>query len=73
MAEERNCLMTMFGSRADSQSLRQFNHLLDTGWRIAQITPTLQRLPGAVKVDAFVIELTRSSESSQASESCSGH
>ena len=59
MAEERSCLMTVFGGRADSQSLIQLNRLLDEGWRIAGINPSLQRLPGVGNLKAFIVELTK--------------
>jgi len=59
MAEERTCLMTVFGGQADDQSLRQLNGLLDEGWRIAAIDPSLRPLPGIGKVKAFFVELTK--------------
>jgi len=59
MTEERMCLMTVFEGRADSQSLRQLNGLLDDGWRVAGINPSLQRLPGVGNFKAFIVELTR--------------
>jgi hypothetical protein len=59
MAEDRMCLMTVFQGRADSQSLGQLNKLLDDGWRIAGIDPSLQRLPGVGNFMAFIVELTR--------------
>jgi hypothetical protein len=57
MAEERMCLMTMFDGRADRQSLDQLNRLIDEGWRIAGINPSLQRLPGVGNFKAFIVEL----------------
>jgi hypothetical protein len=59
MAEERVCLMTVFEGKADSQSLDQLNHLLNEGWRIAGINPSLQRLPGVGNFRAFVVELRK--------------
>ena len=59
MAEERMCLMTMYAGQADSQSLAELNRLLDEGWRISGIDPTLQRLPGVGNFKAFVVELIR--------------
>ena len=59
MAEERYCLMSMFEGRADGQSLAQLNRLLDEGWRIAGINPSLQRLPGVGNFQAFMVELTK--------------
>lgn len=59
MADERSCIMTVFGGRADSQSLAQLNRLLDEGWRIAEIDPSLQRLPGVGNFKAFMVELTK--------------
>jgi hypothetical protein len=59
MPEERTCLMTLFDGLADSQSLAELNRLLDEGWRVASIDPTLQRLPGAGNVDCFVEEMTK--------------
>ena len=59
MAEERTCLMTIFGGQADDQSLRQLNGLLDEGWRIAGIDPSLQPVPGIGNVKAFVVELMK--------------
>ena len=59
MAEERTCLMTVFARRADSQSLNQLNRLLDEGWRIAGIDPSLQPVPGMGNVKAFIVELTK--------------
>ena len=63
MAEERMCVMTIFDGRADSQSLAELNRLLDQGWRIAGINPTLQRLPGVGNFKAFVVKLVRTPES----------
>ena len=57
MPEERTCLMTVFQGQADSQSLAKLNALLDEGWRIAAIDPSLQRLPGVGNGKAFVVEL----------------
>jgi hypothetical protein len=65
MAEERICLMTLFDGRADRQSLVQLNQLLDEGWRIAGIDPTLHRLPGVGHFKAFVIELMRPGRDSE--------
>jgi hypothetical protein len=65
MAEERICLMTLFDGRADRQSLVQLNQLLDEGWRIAGIDPTLRRLPGVGHFKAFIIELTRPGRDSE--------
>lgn len=62
MSEERTCLMTVFDGRADSQSLDQLNRLLDRGWRIAGINPSLQRLPGVGNFKAFVVELMKSTK-----------
>ena len=62
MQEERACLMTVFDGRADSQSLAQLNRLLDEGWRISGINPSLQRLPGVGNFKAFIVELTRPSK-----------
>lgn len=59
MAEERTCLMTVSEGRADGQSLAQLNRLLDEGWRIAGINPSLQRLPGVGNFKAFLVELTK--------------
>jgi hypothetical protein len=59
MAEERYCLMTLFDGRADSHSVAQLNRLLDDGWRIAGINPSLQRLPGVSNFKAFMVELTK--------------
>lgn len=59
MAEERICLMTVFDGRADSRSLFHLNQLLDEGWRIAGINPSLQRLPGVGNFKAFIVELTK--------------
>jgi hypothetical protein len=59
MAEERLCLMTLFDGRADSQSLDKLNRLLDEGWRIAQIDPSLQRLEGAGNFKAFIVVLMK--------------
>jgi len=59
MAEERTCLMTIFGGQADDQSLRQLNGLLDEGWRIAGIDPSLRAVPGIGNVKAFVVELMK--------------
>ena len=59
MAEERISLMTVFDGRADSQSLDNLNQLLDEGWRIAGINPTLQRLPGVGNFKAFLVELIK--------------
>jgi hypothetical protein len=57
--EARTCLMTVFAGRADSQSISQLNQLLDDGWRIAGIDPSLQRMPGLANFKAFIVELTR--------------
>ena len=62
MAEERMCLMTVYAGRADSQSLAALNRLLDEGWRISGIDPTLKRLSGVGNFKAFVVELTKPSE-----------
>jgi hypothetical protein len=59
MPEERICLMTLFAGRADSQSLDKLNRLLDEGWRIAAIDPSLQRLGGVGNFKAFIVELMR--------------
>ncbi len=59
MREEGLCLMTLFEGRADQQSLDQLNRLLDEGWRIAGIDPSLQRLPGVGNFRAFLVELKR--------------
>ena len=61
MPEERTCLMTMSDGLADNQSLAELNRLLDEGWRVASIDPSLQRLPGAGNADCFVVELTKTS------------
>ncbi len=63
MAEELMCLMTIFDGRADSQSLAELNRLLDEGWRISGIDPTLQRLSGVGNFKAFLVELMKPSES----------
>ena len=65
MTEELVCLMTIFDGRADRQSLDQLNRLLDEGWRISGIDPTLQRLPGVGNFKAFVVELMKPSEKSE--------
>lgn len=65
MAEERICLMTLFDRRADRQSLDQLNQLLDEGWRIAGIDPSLQRLEGVGNFKAFIVELTRPDQKSE--------
>ncbi len=65
MSDERACLMTMFGGRADRQSLDELNKLLDDGWRIAGINPALQRLPGVGNFKAFVIELMKPSKETE--------
>jgi hypothetical protein len=59
MAEERLCLMTVFQGRADGQSLGELNELLDDGWRIAGINPSLRRSPGVGNFRAFLVELTK--------------
>jgi len=59
MSQERTCLMTVFGGQADDQSLRQLNGLLDEGWRIDGIDPSLQPVPGMGNVKAFVVELMK--------------
>jgi hypothetical protein len=59
MSEERTCLMTVFDGMADSQSLAKLNRLLDEGWRIAAIDPSLQRLPGVGHAEAFFVELLK--------------
>lgn len=59
MPDERACLMTVLEGRADSQSIAQLNRLLDEGWRIATINPSLQRLPGVGNFKAFMVELTK--------------
>ena len=59
MAEEQICLMTVFDGRADSQSLDNLNRLLDEGWRIAGISPFLQRLPGVGNFKAFLVEMKK--------------
>ena len=51
--------MTIFGGQADTQSIAQLNRLLDEGWRIAGINPSLRRLPGVVAVQAFVVDLKK--------------
>lgn len=65
MPEESACLMTMFDGRADRQSLDELNKMLDDGWRIAGINPSLQRLPGMGNFKAFVIELMRPSKETE--------
>ena len=45
VAEERMCLMTVYAGQADSQSLAELNRLLDEGWRISGIDPTLSNYP----------------------------
>jgi hypothetical protein len=72
MAEERMCVMTMFDGRADSQSLAELNRLLNEGWRIAGINPTLQRLPGVGNFKAFVVELKQPPENSEQSNAPTG-
>jgi hypothetical protein len=59
MPIERSCLMTVVDGRADGQSLAQLNRLLDEGWRIAGINPSLQRLPGVGNFKAFMVDLTK--------------
>ena len=59
MAEERTCLMTISDGQADSQSLRQLNRLLDEGWRVAGIDPSLRPVPGIGNVKAFLVELMK--------------
>lgn len=59
MTELRSCLMTVFEGQADDRSLAQLNRLLDEGWRIAGINPSLQRLPGVGNFKAFMVELTK--------------
>ena len=51
--------MTIFDGQADEQSIAQLNRLLDEGWWIAGINPSLRRLPGVVAVQAFVVDLTK--------------
>jgi len=51
--------MTVFDHRADSQSVDELNRLLDDGWRIAGIDPSLQPVPGTGNVKAFVVELMK--------------
>ena len=65
MTEERMCVMTIFDGRADRQSIDQLNRLLDDGWRISGIDPTLQRLPGVGNFKAFIVELMKPSEESE--------
>lgn len=65
MSEERICLMTVFGGRADGQSLDELNRLLDQAWRIASINPTLQPVPGSGNAKAFVVELMKPAEPQQ--------
>jgi hypothetical protein len=65
MSEENICLMTLFDGRADRQSLDQLNRLLDEGWRIAGINPSLQRLPGVGNIKAFIVELMRPAQESE--------
>ena len=65
MADERTCIMTLFGGRVDSQSLGELNRLLDEGWRIGGIDPSLQRLPGVGNFKAFVVELLKPSKDSE--------
>jgi hypothetical protein len=65
MAEKRMCVMTLFDRRADCQSLDQLNRLLDEGWRIAGIDPTLQRLEGVGHFKAFIVELMRPARDSE--------
>jgi len=72
MTEERVCLMTMFDGRADRQSLDELNRLLDQGWRIAGINPTLQRLPGVGKFKAFIVEVMKPPEKSEKSNAPTG-
>jgi len=55
----------IFDGRADRQSLDQLNRLLNEGWRISGIDPTLQRLPGVGNFKAFVVELMKPSEKSE--------
>ncbi len=57
--------MTIFDGRADRQSLDQLNRLLNEGWRISGIDPTLQRLPGVGNFKAFVVVLMKPSEKSE--------
>jgi len=59
MAEERLCLITLFDGRADWQSLDQLNRLLDEGWRIAGINPSLRKLEGVGNMKGFMVELKR--------------
>jgi len=59
MPEERICLMTLVDGEADRQSLDNLNRLLDEGWRIAGINPSLQRLPGVGNFKAFVVDLKK--------------
>jgi len=73
MAEERMCVMTIFDGRADSQSLAELNRLLDLGWRIAGINPTLQRLPGVGNFKAFVVELKKPTDNTEQSNAPTGH
>lgn len=59
MADQLTCLMTVFDGQADRQSLDRLNRLLDEGWRIAGINPSLQRLPGVGTFQAFIVELEK--------------
>ena len=65
MPEELPCLMTLFAGRADRQSLDQLNRLLDEGWRIAGIDPSLRRLGGVGNFKAFIVQLTRPAPESE--------
>jgi hypothetical protein len=72
MAEQRVCVMTTtFAGRADSQSLGKLNRLLDEGWRITEICPELQRLPGVGNFKAFVIELVKPETQARKAKRCS--
>jgi len=58
-ADQRSCVMTISSGQADWQSLDKLNRLLDEGWRIAGINPSLERLPGVVKCLAFFVDLKK--------------
>jgi hypothetical protein len=72
MAEQRMCLMTVYAGRADSQSLAELNRLLDEGWRISGIDPSLHRVPGVGNFKAFVVELMKPPENSEQSNAPTG-
>jgi hypothetical protein len=59
MSEEHVCLMPLFAGQADRQSLDELNRLLDEGWRIAGIDPTLQPMGGVGNYKAFFVRLMR--------------